>query len=650
MKSIKTKLVGRIVIIFIFLTIVVSAVSAYSTYSMTLKTLKVTVTQATEVSALNLTTQLDVFRMVLKETILQPAFADTVANKAEVQKILADRSAEYYCMVSFADTQGNDIVTGQNISGEAYFQRALGGENYISNVIQNGEHLIYAYAIPAVYDGETIGVIYMTPDATYFNGQINKSAIGETGATYIIDSNARVVLKDNVEQVSQGYCAADHVGTNPELSQLAEMEKQASLGKVGFSTFHADGVKKIAGYAPVMGTDGWSFISVADSGEFTQGLLPAIALTVGSCAFMALLSVLVLINTTNRFINPIKQCITRISDLAKGDLLSPIPTIKSNDEAGLLANSTNTIVHALSNLVQDECYTLGEMAKGNFTAVSQNPEVYIGDFNPILTSISVISQNMNETLYKIEGASSLVSNEAIQVSNNSQTLAHGASEQSESIQKLSDAMENMAKQVSDCAHVARETKEFSVQTGKEIEHGSQLMLGMKLAMEHISHSSQEISKIIKSNEDIATQTNILALNATVEAARAGAAGAGFAVVADEVRNLANKSADNVKQTEALISQTLQDVEKGTQITEETGTSFNKIVEGVARTVDSVGEIAETMDAELEEVEKVSSTVSSISDIIQNTSAVSQESAATSEELSAQAQMLRDLLAKFQINT
>ena len=586
MKSIKSKLISKIVLIFLLLTIIVSSVSVFATYSMTLHTLQITVQEAAEIASLNLTAQLDIFRMVLKETITQPAFADTVTNKQEVQDILNARSAEYYSFVSFADTQGTDIMTGQNISSEEFFQRALSGENYISHAIPNGEQLIYAYAIPAVYEGTTIGVIYMTPDVTYFNEQVNQSAIGETGVAYIIDSSARVVLKDDMEQVASGYRAADYVADNPDLTSLAEMEARAAMGEVGFASFTEDGVNKIAGYAPVLNTDGWTFVSVAERNEFMEGLSLAIAATVGTSVLIALLSVLWMIKAINSFVNPIKRCIDRITTLATGDLSSPVPEIKSNDETKLLANSTSTIVQALSLLIEDEQYVLAEMAQGNFAVTSKTPQVYMGDFSPILTSIQIISKNMQETLSQIDGVAGQVTNGAMQVSNTSQILAQDSSEQSASIQALSETMSQITQQVSNSGEKAKQANDSSIQTGLEVERGTQHMMEMKTAMEHIASTSKEIGKIIKSIEDIAFQTNILALNASVEAARAGAAGKGFAVVADEVRNLANKSAINVKSTDILITKTLEAVENGTRITDLTAQSLEKIVDGVTHTIDA----------------------------------------------------------------
>ena len=631
------------------LTIVVSLVSVSTTYNMTMNTLSVTVQQATEIAALNLTMQLDIFRMVLKETMLQPAFADVILNKQEIQDILEARTEEYYALVSFADTQGNDIVTGKNIGGEEFFQRALSGENYISNAFSNGENMVYAYAIPAVFDEKTIGVMYMTPDATYFNGQINQSAIGETGVAYIIDSDARIVLKDDIEQVKQGYRSADHVADNPKLAGVANMEADAALGAVGFSSFKEQGVSKIAGYAPVANTDGWTFVSTANSSEFLGKLYYAIAFTVGCCILIALISVLLLVKTTNKFINPIKLCIDRISTLAKGDLSTPVPQINSDDETGQLAQSTNVIVQALSKLIQDEEYVLGQMSQGDFTVESKCAETYMKDFAPLLTAMTTISKNMQSTLFKIDSASVQVTNSSLQVSNTSQTLAQGSSEQAASLQEISETMTYISDHVSSSVKKAQNAKDFSMQTGLEVKRGNEQMVEMKEAMDNISSSSNEISKIIKSIQDLAFQTNILALNASVEAARAGKAGSGFAVVAEEVRNLANKSALNAKNTEELISKTLTDVANGTRITAQTATSLAKIVDGVTHTIDLVSEIAETMDNQSSEVAKITSTVNEISNVIHSTSAISQESAATSEELATQAQVLRALVSEFKIN-
>ena len=172
---------------------------------------------------------------------------------------------------------------------------------------------------------------------------------------------------------------------------------------------------------------------------------------------------------------------------------------------------------------------------------------------------------------------------------------------------------------------------------------------MTSAMQEISLAAENIKKVIKVIDDIAFQTNILSLNAAVEAARAGSAGKGFAVVADEVRNLAGKSSEAVKSTTSLIESALDAVSHGEEIAERTHTAFEKLAEQVQKVVSTIGEISDASREQADAIQEITSGVDQISSVIQTNSATSQESAAASEELSGQANMLNSLVNRFRLS-
>ena len=344
---------------------------------------------------------------------------------------------------------------------------------------------------------------------------------------------------------------------------------------------------------------------------------------------------------------PIKEIENAAKDMAEGRLGTSI-SYESNDELGTLSNSMRYMIAGLTDIIADMNTQLGEMAGGNFHIESDKPEIYIGDYAPLLSSMRNIDSNLSNTLNQITIASEQVASGSSQVSNGSQALSQGATEQAAGIETLSDTIADISTMITNNAASAQDAKDSSGQALKDVECGSGQMSQLIGAMDEISNTSNEIRKIIKSIEDIAFQTNILALNAAVEAARAGEAGKGFAVVADEVRNLAAKSAESAKLTASLIEKSVAAVINGTTIADETAKSLERIVSGTQKTTELVDSIATSSSSQATSVAEITTSVDQISSVIQTNSATAEESAAASEELSAQASTLKNLVNKFKL--
>lgn len=270
------------------------------------------------------------------------------------------------------------------------------------------------------------------------------------------------------------------------------------------------------------------------------------------------------------------------------------------------------------------------------------------DKDEVNKSINNMIENTNKVLHAINIAAEQVNTGAYQVSSGAQALAAGSTEQAATIEELSASIALIAEQANENSANVREANEYIDKAAKGIEDGNVHMVQLIDAMRDINTSSAEIASIIKLIEDIAFQTNILALNASVEAARAGSAGKGFAVVADEVRNLAEESAQAAKQTADLIKASGESVSRGNEMTEATSEILKEVGENARYVTSSFVKIEEASAQQTDAIEDIKTGLSDVSAVIQTNAATAEENSAISEEMAAQAETLHDEISRFKL--
>ncbi|MFA9424326.1 MAG: methyl-accepting chemotaxis protein [Sedimentibacter sp.] len=366
-----------------------------------------------------------------------------------------------------------------------------------------------------------------------------------------------------------------------------------------------------------------------------------------SIIFVASIVVSIILVTivTKSIIVPIKEISQAADAISKGDLDYKI-NYSSKDELGDAAKIMSNTIDILKLYIGEIDNVLNKMASGDLTSSIEIE--FIGGFAPIKDSVDQILSSFNNTLANINDAAEQVSSGSLQVSGGSQALSQGTAEQASSIEELSASINEVSDQVKINAINSNNASNITNNSAKEVEASRKQVVLMTDAMDDIKKTTNQIAKIIKAIDDIAFQTNILALNAAVEAARAGSAGKGFAVVADEVRNLASKSAEAAKNTTVLIENSINSVERGTKIADETKKSISLMIEGIRESARLVDKITEASNEQAVAITQITQGIEQISAVVQANSATAEESAAASEELSGQASLLKELVEKFQL--
>ena len=351
---------------------------------------------------------------------------------------------------------------------------------------------------------------------------------------------------------------------------------------------------------------------------------------------------------TRGITQPVTELEQAARAMAKGEFSAVRVEYDSRDELGSLAGDIRSMVKTLTDVLQNETYILNEMAEGNFSVHSEKDEYYIGEFEQLMRSMKKINRGLSELLLQISQSADNVAAGSEQVSSGSQNLAQGTTEQAASVEELTGMMSEISDQAYRNSRDAQEASEKAQMVKENATESSRSMQEMVKAMAEISGKSDEIRKIVKTIEDFSFQTNILALNAAVEAARAGDRGKGFSVVANEVRSLANQSSAASKSTAALIQSSLQAVENGRRIANETDNALAEVVSGIDNVSELLFHITDASSKQFDANRQVTENINLISEVVQTNSATAEECAAASEELASQAQLLKELVSHFKL--
>ncbi len=396
----------------------------------------------------------------------------------------------------------------------------------------------------------------------------------------------------------------------------------------------------------------WVFM-VRDNASEVYGKVMTIRILVGAlCAAMAVIIILATLSILYREgkeLMSMENAIQRLGNLELSADEELEPFYGRNDEVGLIAQTIHHVCDCLRKTIDDIGRILGEMADGNIAVdVEKNQSYYIGDFKVLAESLKSIRTHLTEVMRNITYIADKVNNNADQVSAGAQALSQGTAQQKISIDGLVSNITDITAQVQNSAVRCGNASELVERATGYAAEADTKMAQLLTATKNIDQSSAQIVSIVKTIEDIAFQTNVLALNASIEAARAGAAGKGFSVVSDEVRSLASKSSEAAKNTSTLIGRSIQDVKTGTESTNLAISAMQVIGECIQSIKILMDEIALASSQQSEMIVSVENRIKEVSKVIQTNSDAAEESASVSNELSGQAKTLNQLIGQFRI--
>ena len=534
----------------------------------------------------------------------------------------------------------------EDISSDDYYTAVKESKSkYLTNLyVEENEGERYTemtFSNPILINGEFKGTVITDVEASVLNSIHQEDAAFPSMFTNVLDSNA-IIHSEN-----PNFDGRDLNDILPEKA-MKKIQEGLDGGKAFSRTIVNElGVEKREFYSPINlhGNLWWVRLSITEA-DYDREVDRLVNLGI----LFGVLCVLVLVVVTTviirRSLKPLQNVADAGKKLAEGNFDIQFNYHKQ-DEIGDVMQAMQSVVDRIRSIITDLSEKLVELSRGNFAMDLEDTHGYYqGAYRPLLNSLVEITDDLSNTVSEISSSADQVNNGAEQVSSASQSLSQGATEQASSIEELSATMNDISDKIKGTALMAEKASSMSKDAGNAVNDSNEKMNELSLAMQDITEKSNEISKIIKTIDDIAFQTNILSLNAAIEAARAGAAGKGFAVVADEVGNLAQKSAKAAQNTGVLIEEAIDAIAKGAKISDETANSLKNVSERTQTINQLIGEITSASESEAEGITQISIGMDQISSVVQSNTATAEESAAASEELSGQAQILNDLMSKF----
>ena len=393
--------------------------------------------------------------------------------------------------------------------------------------------------------------------------------------------------------------------------------------------------------------ENWTLLVRKSSGGYFSGLNSTVRLGIGTLVIMIALCLSANYYFTKTVTRPLGKIRKKLIDMSNGVLSGGPIDYNEKDDLGELSSAVNKMAMYNDTILSDIKRTAEEIAANNL-CVKPNGQ-YVGDYIPLKEALEKIVESISAVIESVEEAGRQVSGGSEEMSRNSAILSTAAEEQSSTVAQLNESLDAVYNEINSNAAACSQASENAKECMELVNEGNAKMGDMLNAMSEINGTSSKIANIIKTIQDISEQTNILSINASIEAARVGAAGKGFAVVAGEVGKLAEKTAQAAKTTTGLIQSSIDSVKHGTVIANETAETLGKIVEKTDTTSKVVEDIADASTKQAESVKDVLTGMNSISAAVNQVSDSARECADSSEELAEQAELLHSTIDKFKLS-
>ena len=572
---------------------------------------------------------------------------DSILASSEQDTVVSDHIDSLAAIYGF--TSGNILnrsgvsrKDGTDFSDRDYVKEALAGKVNISDLTLSKYTDNYGFSVASpVYGGgqEINGVVYYRMDVDFMSQILDQIVISDRSYTYLVDGNGMVIVHPDESLIGDYNISENETG-------IGSISDKILAQVTGAGEYRNEDTEYLCGYSPVSGTNGWTIVVTAPKADFMESTYDTMK-TLFVVDAAALVIALIL---AGLFAGNIGKTVHKVSQelvfLSEGNLDHQIEPSKRKDEIGQLQNSARELQQTFKEIIYETNRILGGMANYNLTQTAMNS--YPGDFNQLSESVNRIRVILQKLIQEVQASAYSVGTGSGELADAAESLATSTVTQASSINQLVSNVEDMAECIVRNSENEERVQERLQELDTLIINGNNEMGQLCNVVSQVENMSSDIQDIIGTIESIAFQINILALNASVEAARVGESGRGFAVVADEVGNLASKTTASSNQIAELITNCLKKIENAMTCADSTSKCLEDIVGNFNHISKAFKNISVDTREQADKSSRIKLEISNISDAVQINSATAEETAAATQELSEQARNLSKLISQFRV--
>lgn len=612
-RTIKQKIVGYVVSLVFILVLLFTVVMVVSSLISTKVLLLDNMQMMAKISSQNISANLHLLTDRMANLALEEVLVDDTAGQEEKQAVLDERKRriEFVWLAAYNE-QGEKLFGDEkapaSASGIGCFENMRQTNNVtIGEPFSEGGIFQLVVGVPMQKENEAHSYLVGSYKYDLLNDVLSNINIGANGSAYMVNQEGTVIAdrdKENMFREQNLYEMYGNDKNNRIFDALTGFQTSSDSLRI-------HGQYHYIAFAPVAGTN-WALVIDAPNRDFMGTATVAIAVVLVLAAVLQVAAIASSKRMSGKISDSLSLATDRLSALAEGNLRDETVIADTGDEAQVMTEALAKTISNIHTYIKALGDTLGELSRGDYSG--EVPQHFAGDFKAIREALCSITDSLNGNMQSIHAAAGAVSNNSSEVSDYAERLHAGSEEQEKALKRLNNSIEVITDRIHRIDESASNVNEVVVGAQERVEQGRKQMDAMLGTMGEIYDSMQEINNISHLIDDISSETGMLSLNASIEAARSGEAGKGFAVVAQQIGVLANQTAAALKQTKEMVAQAHASIDKGMKMAETTAESFMDIHEVTKEFTGIAKQIKEVADEQQEAVSLVTDEIDRVQEV------------------------------------